>query len=207
MIKPITKLIVICLSLAALTGCDMEGTLSVNQSVNLVDKKGRQVPIVAGQRYKTELGKDGDKVKFDIKIDGKDREIRLPIPRGAKFPKYNGELMITAAQSGQPVDFYGVVETKVYEGPDRRGYQNCTVQIQVRVCRPEGCNYEWRQVSGNQEVIYYDRTTVTSGHVSLLAPGTRTVRAQYEGSSSSTEQIVTWAGRCETPYGQSDLAL
>lgn len=205
MIKPITRSLIVLLGLAALTGCDMPGTLSVNQSVTLVDKKGRQVPIVAGQRYKAELGKDGDNVKFNIKIDGKEREIRLPIPRGSKLPKHDGELTITAAQSGQPVDFYGLVETNVSESRDQRGYQSCTVQIQVRVCRQYGCNYEWRTVSGQQEVVYYDRTSVTSAHVSLRAPGTRSAKAQFEGSNSSTEQIITWAGRCETPYGQGSF--
>lgn len=208
------KASLLLLGLAALTGCDIEGSLNVNQSVNLVDKKGRPVPIVAGQSYKTELGKDGDKVKFNIKINGKEKEIRLsPVP-GTKLPKYAGELMIPAARSGQPVDFHGVIDTQDYDGRNQRGSQSCTTTAQIRVCSQvpvpvasgaparteERCSFESRTVTGTQEIDYYDRTTTTSADVRLLLPNTQSVVATFSGSKSSSQKIITWSGRCETPY-------
>lgn len=202
------------LGLAALTGCDIDGTLTVNQSANLVDKKGRAVPIVAGQSYRTELGKDGDKVKLNIEIAGKEREIRLSPPPGTKLPKYAGELLIPAARSGQPVDFHGVIDTQDSDGSDLRGSQSCTTTAQIRVCSQvpvptpagaparteERCSFESRSVTGNQEIEYHDRTTTTTADVRLLLPNTQSVVATFSGSRSSSQQIITWSGRCETPY-------
>jgi hypothetical protein len=205
---------VLLLGLTALTGCDIEGGLHVNQSATLIDKTGRQVPIVAGQTYRTELGKDGDKLKFNIEIGGKEREIRLSPPPGSKLPKYAGELTIPAARSGQPVDFHGVIDTQDYDGRPQRGTQSCTTTAQIRVCqqvavpvpagRPprteERCSFENRTVSGNQEIEYFDRTTTTTADVQLLAPSSRSVVATFNGSKSSSQRITTWSGRCETPY-------
>ncbi len=202
------------LAVAALAGCDIEGGLHVNQSATLIDKKGRQVPIQAGATYRTELGKDGDKVKFNIEINGKEREIRLSPAPGTKLPKYSGELTIPAARSGQPVDFHGVIDTQDYDGRPQRGTQSCTTTAQIRVCNQvpvpvptgaparteERCSFENRTVSGNQEIEFYDRQTVTSADVQLLAPNSSTVIATFTGSKSSSQRITTWQGRCETPY-------
>jgi hypothetical protein len=202
----------VIVGLVVLSGCDMDGTLQARRSVTLLDKKGRAVELTAGQTYKAELGKDDGKVKFDIKVNGKEKELRLALPPGAKLPKYEGELMIPASHSRQPVDFYGVINTDVYEGSDSRGTQSCTDQARVRVCkevpttrdgRPateERCDFELRTVSGTQDIVYHDKVTTTSAVIQLLVPNTRDEVARFDGSKSSSDRIVTWTGRCETPY-------
>jgi hypothetical protein len=204
----------VLLGLAALTGCDIGGSLHANQSISLVDKKGRPVPIVAGATYEAKLGKDGDKVKLEIKVAGQEREVRLTPPPGAQLPKYAGELSIPAARSGQPVDFHGVIDTQEVDGIDQPGSQSCTTTANIRVCQQvpvpvpagapaqteERCSFEPRTVSGTQEIQSHNRTTTTSANVQLFRPNTQTIVATFAGSRSSSQQIITWTGRCETPY-------
>src|SRR4051812_19647823 len=96
----ITKSCLLALT-TILCGCNIDGVLSVKQSVNLVDKKGKPIPLQAGNNYKAEVGADDGKLVLNINIRGDEKKIKIRLPDGQKMPKHNGQISISSAQSGQ----------------------------------------------------------------------------------------------------------
>ena len=210
--KNLSQLVVLCLGVAVLSGCDLTGTLAAKNQINLVDTKGRPVAIAPGS-YKTKLGKDGDhKVKFNVNVGGKEREIRFNLAPGQSMPKYVGDITIPAATSGQSVDFHGIVDTQESDGIEMGGSQTCTTTAQVRVCKQvpttrngqpatiEQCDFEPQTVTGNQEIRHHSHVSTTTATISLLTPGTQDEVGHFEADHSDSNDVITWTGRCITAY-------
>lgn len=195
----------IATAIVTLAACEMPGTLTANQNVNLLDKKAKVVSIQAGQTYKASIEKEDDTLELDIDVNGKQRKVRFRPAIGQEIPQEEGELFISSAQSGQPVDMHGVLDTEYTQGQEQWGQRNCYERVPVRVCgkNQQGqyvCWTEYRQVQGTQDVRYYNRRTTRTGVIRLLNPGTSKVAARFDGRSVNDEQIITWQGHCRV-YG------
>lgn len=192
-------------ALLTLTACELPGTLSANQNVNLVDKKGKAVALQAGMSYNASIEKEDGMLEIDIDVNGKERKIHVRPAPGQQIPQEEGTLFVTAAQSGQPVDMHGVLNTDYQQGPEQYGQRTCYEQRPVRVCatNQQGqyvCWTEYQQVQGRQDVRYYNLRTTRTGTIHMLNPGTSNVAAQFNGRSVTDESVITWQGYCHT-YG------
>lgn len=201
----ISKSLMIATALVTLAACELPGTLTANQNVNLVDKKGKTVSLQAGGRYSASIEKEDGMLEIDIDVNGKERKIRVRPAPGQQVPQEEGELFITAAQSGQPVDMHGILNTEYDRGPEQYGRRTCYRQMPIRVCGTNQhgqyvCWTEYRNVSGDQDVRYYNLRTTRTGTIHMLNPGTSTVAAQFNGRSVNDESVITWEGHCRV-YG------
>jgi hypothetical protein len=200
--------------LTVLSGCNIDGVLSVSQSVNLIDKKGKVIPLQAGRTYKAEVGCDDGKLEFNIKVNGKEKKIKLRLPYGQKMPKYNGQLAIPSSQSGQPVDIIGELRTDKDASDDIQGIETCTKQDYERVCEKliakdaQGntketvtCGMKPITLYGKQKIVYHYLTTTTRAGVLLLDPASKVEVANFKGKESSTQTIVTFRGNCHVHGG------
>lgn len=201
----------VALAVASMTlmACELDGKLTANQDLVLKDKKGRALLLQAGRTYKSSIEKDGSILEIDIKLNGDEKKVRIRPAAGQSVPKQEGELFVSAAQAGQPVDFHGILNTDYSQGPERSGSQACSKQVQVEVCsevlrtRPDGttyydevCNWQTQTLSGQQDIEYHYLTTTTTGELRLLNPGTQVEAAKFYGQASKTEQVITWSGNC-----------
>ena len=214
MLRPHFKFAFLVLGLAAFSGCDIDGALHVQQSTTLKDKKGRAVILAAGQTYKASIAKDGDMINFHITTNGKESVLKLSPPPRTTIPKRDGEVIITAARSGQPVDIDGKLVTTESDGPDMRDSQTCSAIAQIRVCQQvpqptpagqppvtrEECHFESQTVTGQQEIEVHDHISTTTATVDLLVPNSQTLVGEFNGDRSSSSRVITWAGRCVTAY-------
>ena len=201
----ISKSLMIATALVALAACNLPGTLTANQNVNLLDKKGKVVALQAGRTYNASIGEDSGLLEIKIDVDGKDRKLKVRPAPGQQIPQEEGEMFITAAQSGQPVDMHGIMNTDYERGPDQYGQRTCYEQRPVRVCgtNQQGqyvCWTEYRQVQGYQDIRYYNVRTTRTGDIHMYNPGTSKLAARFTGRSVSDEQVLTGQGYCRT-YG------
>src|SRR5436189_166926 len=102
------------LSALALTACDeLEGTISVNDSLKVVNKKGQTVSIPKGN-YQSKFDYDSGKRRLKIKIKdvGKDdQKLEMNLPDGVEIPTYEGDFTVMGYQVGQSFDLEGRVQT------------------------------------------------------------------------------------------------
>lgn len=193
----------------ALTACELDGALTARQNTQLIDKKGRVLQLQAGASYSSSIEKKDGMLEIDIDINGKERKVQVRPPAGQPVPQEEGEMFVTAAQSGQPVDLHGILNTDYVRGPDQWGYRRCQEVRQVQVCGYDQhgkyvCRWENRYFYGDQEVRYYNLTTTRTGEIRLLNPGTNVEAAKFYGRSSGTQQVITYEGFCRIhgPHGR-----
>jgi hypothetical protein len=201
----IAKSLMIATSLVALVACELPGTLTANQNVNLVDKKGKVVALQAGHTYNANIEKEDELLEIDIDVDGKGRTVKVRPAPGQQIPQEEGEMFITAAQSGQPVDMHGILNTEYNQGPEQYGQRTCYDRVPIRVCGTNQnghyvCWTEWRQVQGYEDIRYYNLQTTRTGDIHMLNPGTSNVAAKFHGRSVTNASVITWQGHCRV-YG------
>lgn len=199
------KFLMMITALVTLAACELPGSLTANQNVNLVDRKGNTVALKAGQTYEASIEKDDGLLEIEIEVGGNDRKIRVRPAPGQQIPQEEGELFITAAQSGQPVDMRGVLNTEYSQGQEQYGQRTCYDRVPVRFCGTNQngqyvCWTEYREAQGYQDVRYYNLRTTRTAVINMLNPGTSRVAAQFDGYSSTDEQVITWEGYCRV-YG------
>lgn len=179
----------LCAALS-LTACDeMTGTNVVTQTINAVDKKGKQVSIKPGT-YKMGFKYDEKHRDLEIKIKkasekGKDVKLELTVASDVTMPRDNGSFALMASQTGQSFNLEGQVDTRSEDSGTTRTTESCSIDrteyICHETCDSEGCNCsttcadEVVSYPGSHEVEYYYTTT------------TRTVNMQFKNSSDSAE--------------------
>lgn len=208
-----TRSVLAAVALFALAACDLPGSLTATQSFSLKDKKGRVVPLEAGRSYNAAISKDDGMLKIEIKnVYGNDYKVLVPPPAGQTIPEQEGEIFVSAAQSGQPVDMHGIMNTAFDRGPDQYGSQRCYEYRPVQVCQQVWvqdnhgghyvyqCHMEQQQVPGDQEVVYHVERETRTGTIHFMQPNKSTTVGQFYGQAVSTNNVVTWQGYCRT-YG------
>ena len=182
-----------------LVGCDkIEGQLNIAKDLTLVNSKGDKHQIKVGT-YTADISTNGSK-KLTLRFNNdNDEKYNFSIPKGSKLPT-NGSFSYKASDIGQAVDLAGTVKTVSTNGPMVQTNQQCTYQQAYQVCSagPRGpvCTIVYRTVYGNQWVNFYDRTTNQDVTLSILDAGTTTQSAEFAGSVSYIERIVTSQSQC-----------
>lgn len=191
----------IATALVTLSACELPGTMVAYKDVKLVDKKGNAVPLQAGMSYKANIEKEDDLLEIEVEVAGKTRKIRVKPAPGQQIPEEEGTLSISAAQSGQPVDMVGTLNTEYDQGPEQYGQRQCWERVPVRVCGTDNqghyhCWIEYRQVAGYQDVRYHNVRTTRTGDIQMVYPGQSSLAAQFNGRSVTDQSVITWEGRC-----------
>ncbi len=207
--KPINKLLLGLCTTLALTACDeMKGTNTVTQTLNAVDKKGKQVSIKPGT-YKMGFKYDQKDRELDIKIkksneNGKDVKLKLAVASEVTMPRDNGSFALLSNQIGQPWDLEGQVDTHSEDSSTTRTSESCSIATTEYVCR-ETCDSEGNNCSttcadetvyipGSQEVEYYYTTTTRT--VNMQFKEAASELARFNAVSVSSYKHYTYQGTC-----------
>jgi hypothetical protein len=198
----------LCAALA-LTACDeMTGTNVVTETLNAVDKKGKQVSIKPGT-YKMGFKYDQKHRELEIKIkksseQGKDVKLKLAVASDVTMPRDNGSFMLASNQIGQSWDLEGQVDTQSVDSDTTRTTESCSIPTTEYVCHEtcdsEGCNCsttcadETVYIPGSHEVEYYYTTTTRT--VNMQFKEAASTLARFNAVNVSTNIHYTYEGTC-----------
>lgn len=213
-----TKFLWLLPAVFLLSGCDseLEGKLNLNQELTVLEtvrrdnggfpggRPGRdtqqELKLQPGQWDITITRESDRQVVFEVK-DARNRthKIVLKTPRETSLPERSGEFSLPGAQSGQPFDVQGVVDTVVTDSDLMRDNERCSYQRPYTVCGPDGrgrhhCWTEWRTVWGYRYVEFINRTTTQSLAGQITATGA--VAGDFGGHRTDVERIYRYAEQC-----------
>jgi hypothetical protein len=203
----VKKILSLAVALIALTGCDIEGQLNVSQPLTMIAKDNQQLTLQPGI-YKADVEAGDNKIKLEVRVNGKDRKVNIRTRQ--QLPRQNGDIFVSAAQSGQPFDADGSVRTVQDSSGRQHGWEACTTYQRRWVCRDvlvgrdrwgnpiyrRQCADELIAVPGQQEVEFHVVTTTTQVDIALLAPGSNNQLAVFTGDRSTAQRVIDYRGYC-----------
>lgn len=174
----------------------LEGTLSVNKSFNLMDRKGKTHQIDEG-RYDVNLVYKESKHRLNLTFKETQETIEIQTPDNFVIPE-NGTFVLSSQDSGQSVDIKGEVETTQRRSQEMLDRQSCNYTGYEPVCTtgPNGqtsCTTAAVTKWGWQDVRYYNLETRQRLNSDFLERG-------YSVGKFSADN--TWVERRETYRGQ-----
>jgi len=195
--KNLTLVILGAASLVALSGCDnVGGQLKVRKAlVAVVD--GQAATIPAGTYNATIEGSANifkTQISLDLALKGGTGHILFNVPSGVAVPKEDGELKLTAAQSGQPFDMDGKIATNVQEGSVQSGVESCTRNETEQRCDGSSCHTETITITGQQDVQYHSEDTIRDVNVTISKAGA--VLATFSGERDDSSKVYDYQGAC-----------
>ncbi len=212
-------LLLACLSIVACN--ELDGTLTLRRSINVLDKKGKTVALNNGS-YRAEFEYDeGDReIKLEIKdaIEGKkDVEMKIRVPAGTQVPRGNGPIDLIGSEIGQNFDLHGDLQTVQTQTERQRGYESCTYSdreyICRQVCRDVGgggrgrdgrgrrecrreCGYEYVTRTGSQDVEFHYVTTQVDVRAQLVDAKNGEAVGDLAVSRSDSQKYYDYQGVC-----------
>ncbi|MEM7645576.1 MAG: hypothetical protein AAF203_01590 [Pseudomonadota bacterium] len=188
------------------------------------NKKKKFVTLEPG-RYSASIKPESKEKYFLImnRPQAPKEKYRFPIqvPKGKDIPQYYGSFTLTASESKLKYDVRGEIDTEETQSDSRSGTDSCTYQEEVKVCEyvdtdkvcaglkgkklrrcrrqnPGGrqCHYESETQWGTQETEFYYEYADRNLSIEMVLPGTNRVVATFEGTDSSSREVVTWRGEC-----------
>lgn len=121
---------------------------------------------------------------------------QIELPKNTELPEENGHFELKGAHTGQSFDLLGELNTRISDGPRKRGYESCMFSDYRQVCDHRGCytQHYWR--NGYEEVEYLDRTTTTQMRVAFNSSQESESIGKFEGSDTYTERVILYRGIC-----------
>lgn len=208
---------VVAMASLSLTACnELSGTLTLKETLNVVDKKGRAVSVPKGNfASEFEYDQDDREIKLEIKdIDGKkDVDLKLRVPAGTQVPTHNGLFSLSGAEVGQNFNLQGELDTDVEVGPRTSGSESCTYTERDYVCDrvcyervdrngkkyrdcQKECGYQDVTHYGSREVEYHYVTTTVSVEAELTDLKDNGVLGELSVARSGSEIIYDYYGSC-----------
>lgn len=193
--KRIFNLGLVLISVLSLTGCeDIPGVLNVVKDFNVI-VKGKNKTISQGS-HDTSLDFKRNKVIASIKTGDKTDKIEISVPQGAQIPN-NGNFELKSAQTGQPFDILGAVQTKVTDSRRYSGMETCQKQEYQTICDPKGCHVVPVTRQGNRQIEFFYRDTDQAMQFDMTAVAELNNKyAHFDGRVRYTEKVVTYEGMC-----------
>jgi hypothetical protein len=201
---------VFCVALCALAAFgaaraddDITGTLTVRSSLQVVDKKGKEVALNPGV-IPLNLDLDGSPGKQELKLNfkdsaGKKRKAVLRVPGEKTLPKEGGEVVLYAVETGQPFNLAVQAELAHVDGPTIEAVEPCNCVPVDEICTEYGCY----QVGGGcyqQDVRYHERETTVTQRAAFRNPKTGDDLANWDGERSYSTRIYEYVGACSGGY-------
>lgn len=180
-----------------LSACDSaSGQLNVTKPLSAV-VDGKSVTFAAGTYAATIEGSANlfrKELAIDLTVNGGEQKILLKVPSNVSVPKNDGELKLSAAQSGQPFDLDGNVATSTEDGPEQAGVESCTRTETEERCDQHGCFPVTITINGQQEVRFFYRDMIRDVSAQLSASGSPL--AAFTGRRVDTSKEYTYQGLC-----------
>tara|TARA_R110002072_G_scaffold64203_8_gene159920 strand:+ start:7393 stop:7992 length:600 start_codon:yes stop_codon:yes gene_type:complete len=187
-------------AILGLTGCvKLDGSLEVHEAIRLKSTKGmKTIPV---GNHEAKLSWKSEK-EFRLKLtEGRNKKFEFSVPDGMKLPQHRGEVSLTAAQTGQPVDIKAQINTKRSRTSTRYESERCHISRTVtrchtddqgqRICRDHTVTY-----SGYRRVQYHYVNTYTGFVMELSEPNAAEIKATFDGRDVSSRKVIEFEGRC-----------
>lgn len=188
------KLILIAVSLFVLVGCeDMTGELKVATKFNAyVRNKLKEIPV---GNHETTLNIKKEKITATVKVNDEKLAVVLNVPNSVSLPE-NGPFTLTAAQSGQPFDTKGNVQTVITNSELQTGRESCQYYTDEPVCDQHGCTIQHVIRHGWKDTEYFEE--VTDQKIQFITSDTQSGRShsRFNGAQTTTKKKITFEGQC-----------
>lgn len=189
------------ISLALLmVACDrIEGTLTLNDEVTLVNTKGK-TKTIAVNTYKADM-KLKSKKSLTLRLENDSAEqYEFKIPSNKPVPN-NGEFAFSAKEVGQSVDVAGFVKTNSSRSNVQTAYEMCQYTDYQTVCNsgPDGrvvCSTVPVMRQGQELVRFYIETTVKNISMQIKLPGSETSSGDFNGDIAYSQKVYTEKWGC-----------
>lgn len=193
--KRILWSLLLVVSALAMAGCeDIPGVLIVTKDFSVL-VKGKNKTVSAGE-HKTSLDFKKNKVVATIKTGNDSLKVELAVPQGSQIPS-NGDFELKSAQTGQPFDIFGHLQTTVTEVEQPPGYESCQKQDFDTICDNNGCHVAPVTRPGNRYIEFFYRYTDQMMQFDMVASSNAQDKyGDFQGHARSTEKIVTYEGAC-----------
>lgn len=202
--------------LFALTGCkDLNGILSVRETIVLKNESNDQVQIGAGN-YSTALKVNSKrKVGLEVKlVSGKKTTFIFKTDKNLKKLKSGDRIQVAAATSGQPYDIDGIYQVTSSNSLPHRTVESCTYTTVEWRCRnvtmPNECKVvkECNPSNPNQcqdrNVCTGGETRQECGNVNVSHPGHQEVEYYHTTTTESVRMQLLTNRRIVTDFSGSD---
>lgn len=199
----------------------ISGTLSVSEPLELkvteyhqpLDRRCRprddvcEDPVViektdrfAPGTYRAQLNLDR-KDAISLTLEPKTRAksiINLAVPAETYIPKHNGRFHLSAAQTGQPFDLAGIVETTHSVTPIVATWESCSRLLERLICHGHhrGCVRDYIRIFGHHPVEYHHEYETKTVALDLSRRSTEHTLAHFDGSSTIASKIYDYRGYC-----------
>ena len=189
------KIYLITISVFFMMGCEeIGGQLIVTKAFNVIDSKQARVIVQVGS-YRSSLDFKKNKVEATIQADRK-LKIVFDVPAGINMPE-NGSFEIRSDQSGQPLDLLGIVKTVRTESPIRSVWERCQYTDYQTVCDQNGCQAVPVNIWGQRYTEYYFNNIEKNIQLNMSEVGSVSKKlAQFQGTSTTSQKIITRQDRC-----------
>ncbi|MCB0343261.1 MAG: hypothetical protein H6626_02335 [Pseudobdellovibrionaceae bacterium] len=194
-----------------LVSCNtISAPLVVEKAFSLRDSFGNLVKVDRGEWEATATMTRDDRFRLDIDLDSNDPfppgednpdesySFEFRVPAGNELPSENGSFYLPSAESGQPVDVSGELQTTRWRSDLRRGYEWCDYSCQEYICYGNNdCGWRWTTCRGQRYVEYYTNYMKREFQFKVLPPGKSEVtNARFEGSQTGAHNDYIHQGMC-----------
>lgn len=168
---------------------------------------------ITADRYTMKMDTEShNRLIINISKSWNTTRLELTLPEGKRLPN-NGDLNLSANESGQPFDFKISMQTTVTDSETHRGNESCTERVQTEVCHivpgtnaggapAQKCEMKTVAAKGEKYVEYYFRNVSEKAESLFLKENSSIVVGVYKGSRHNSNKIYTRTDRCELyrPY-------
>lgn len=205
------KLTLLLTLMLGAVGCiEFEGTFKADESLNLVHTTmfgNEKIKTLPAGTYQTSFEfSSEDKMKLTFKRPGDDLDVKIKFPSRSDFPRRNGDIFLSASETGQRYDILGHISTEYSQSRTYRETESCTWTDYRTDCYtvcdgPYGrCRQVCRRVPythyGYQNVEYRYEYTDRELELELVKPQDNQSVADYAGTDRDTQKVYTYQSSC-----------
>jgi hypothetical protein len=193
------KIASILLMGVSLVGCNaIDGTLNVQHSFQMVNKKRDVVTIPAGS-FHSKLKYSPRDREMEIKIKGASRQSQtlvVKVPSHVAVPETSGTFYVRGYEVSQRFDMGGSVNTNVNTTGPYSGWESCSYTTTEWQCVNGNCHNVTVSRTGQQQVRYREQTTTKSVQIAFSEPSSGGQYATFFGQDTNSDRIYEYKGRC-----------
>lgn len=191
-------------------GCmNFEGTFKADEKLKLVHTTmfgNEKTKTLQPGTYKTSFGfSSEDKMKLTFERPGEDLDVKIKFPSNSDFPRRNGNIFLSASETGQRYDIQGRINTEYsqsrrYNERERCSWTEYRTDRRTHCDRHGNCRQICNQVPytryGYQRVEYRYEYTDRELHLELVKPRSKQSVADYNGTDRDAQKVYLFQGMC-----------
>lgn len=196
------KSIFLLTAILSLTSCvNLKGVLTTHQTMSFKTKK-KTIHVSQGAHKATIKFKSKKKLQL-VLTKGRNKKINFTIPGNVTIPRSNGEIFLTAAQTGQSYDLHGEIDTEYRSGPSQVSVESCSITRRVKECvrNDQGqreCRMIERTIEGRKRTRYHMDYQDKDLFVTFNVPNSAAIAAKFHGTQHTSNKVIERVGPCRT---------